>query len=577
MAYIRSSRSTSQSSNDRDNSVIESLSRSENGYFDDSSSDEDDANNASSSTSERTDKDVPITNSGYQTNSSGRAAGTPRVRSIVRDDELAMQERNEKGATCPVPSASGPMIRSEKKEQTKGKKKNSQAKHMRTFQTSAEIYQGSFPATTVSASSAENAGVPAVGKRESDTKNGKGGGASSASTSSTNTSNTVLSDTVTQQDPCELLMTAAQNGDDAAVRKLIEHGLTNLHIPRSPDKRTLMMMAIQNGHYKVAELLLNNCRSELLQRPDVLQLQDVAGNTALMLAVISGMDKMVERLVRHSKPHELQVRNRSGFTALMLALDNKRIIATRYLLAAGADVPNAQGYNALLNAVIAGRWQYMDVLIKAGAMINQTGPKNVTPLSAAVLKNEEKWVQKLLEAGARPDESHTGFDAPLAIASRNGNASILAALLQHGAKVSHVNHAGESALHIAAQHGHANVADLLIFHHADLEMKDEQGCTPLHVAARYKQVKIVQVLLDAGAPIEIADKYGCTPLHYAAQYGDGACCKLLLDRGADLDAKDNHGKSVIAKAGKSEDPTAFDVVNAYHLAKNGGKQDCIIS
>lgn len=368
----------------------------------------------------------------------------------------------------------------------------------------------------------------------------------------------------------ERLIDDVSKGDLAAVKKLIDDGLTNLYVPLGGDAHTPLMMAIEGKHDDIALLLIERAR------PSQLQMQDTNGNTALMLAVIHGRDKVVKRLLRRVKPKQLQTTNHHGQSALSLALDNHRIPITRYLLVAGADVPNEKGYSALMAAVAAEKSSSIDILIKAGTMINQAGPGNISPLSLAIGTGDPKLVNKLLIAGADPDGPDACSDSLLMVAVRGGNEAIVHALLLQGASVGCANDLGVTALHIAAKKGNVRIVSLLIDHGADLAFQDTEGITALHVAAHYGNTKVAKLMLDHHAPIESTDKCGRTPLHHAAKFGGSASCKLFLDRGANIDARDNDGTSVISMARMADDPESLVEVNHYYRQHRPNEQSCAI-
>jgi hypothetical protein len=371
-------------------------------------------------------------------------------------------------------------------------------------------------------------------------------------------------------DPVGNLFRAAEIGDYPEIQRIIIRGWPDVHTQRPQDQRTPMMMAIARKYEEVPLLLMKHATREQLQ------LKDSDENTALMIAIIHGNYRVLKHLIRHAQPADLQIRNRSGSNALLLALDHGQILIARRLLAAGADVPNDKGQHALLAAIEAQRELRIRVLIKAGAMINQVGPKNLTPLSLAIRKDDAVLVSELLEKGAHPNEDDPDYDAPLAIAARYGNGAITARLLKYGARAGRVNKVGIAALHIAAKNGHLNVVERLIEAGADPSVQDNFGHMPLHAAVYYGHVDVAQMLLQHGAAVDVADKRGCTPLHYAARYGGGDCCKLLLGLGADPYATDKAGTPVLAKARMSDDPECYTAVLLAQRQRAGGRRGCAI-
>ena len=107
-----------------------------------------------------------------------------------------------------------------------------------------------------------------------------------------------------------------------------------------------------------------------------------------------------------------------------------------------------------------------------GADIEATGPRGLSPLRAAALRNSPKVLRFLLERGADP----------------------AAARVEDG----------RTALHIAALEGHDRLIAPLIAAGAPVAARGAgPGKTPLHLAARANRRAALAALIAGGAPLDL--------------------------------------------------------------------------
>jgi ankyrin repeat protein len=160
-----------------------------------------------------------------------------------------------------------------------------------------------------------------------------------------------------------------------------------------------------------------------------LNIVDEHGETALLIAVRSGSDKVVDFLLKQPSV-KVEARNSSGESPLMLAaLQGKLEIATR--------------------------------LIQSKAEVNKT---RWTPLHYACSNpkpSSEAMVRLLLEHHAYIDAESPNKSTPLMMAAKYGHASLIGLLLEEGADPTLRNEQGLTAVDFARQVGRDEQANLI--------------------------------------------------------------------------------------------------------------------
>ena len=247
---------------------------------------------------------------------------------------------------------------------------------------------------------------------------------------------------------------------------------------------------------------------------------------------------------------------------------------------------------SLLTAVVAGKAESVKALIAAGADVNVTDSKGMTPLILAVFLDNENCVEVLIagHADVNAKETHLGNTA-LMTAAKTGNAGILKALIAAradvnakdkegwtalmkthdagiikvlraaGADVNAKNNIGLTALMYTEDAGSAKV---LIAAGADVNAKDNNGATALLGAALAKDAGRVKVLIAAGANVNEKDNTGWAPLMGAANKGCAECIEALIAAGGGMvvNAKDVSGNTALMYAAQSGSPDSVKALIA---------------
>lgn len=197
--------------------------------------------------------------------------------------------------------------------------------------------------------------------------------------------------------------------------------------------------------------------------------------------------------------------------ALRDAAASARVEGLKHLLANPAargaiDAPDRSGKTALLLAVEQGGDEAAIALIGAGADINAQASNRDTPWLLAGADGQVAMLRAMLATG-RVDyakRNRYGGNALIPAAHHGHVAAVRFLLAESKIDVDQVNDLGWTALLEAIILGdggpvHAEIVRLLVAHGAKLDLADRQGITPLTHARQRRQSAITAILEKAGA------------------------------------------------------------------------------
>ena len=233
------------------------------------------------------------------------------------------------------------------------------------------------------------------------------------------------------------------------------------------------------------------------------------GETPLMVASRSGNADVVEQLIR--KGAQVNVRAARGQTALMWAVAQRHPDAVKVLLAHGANVRERSDV-----------WQQMMAVPPHGVpLYNRVIPQGGdTALLFAARVGDVRSAQLLVAAGADVNDADASGVSATVMAAHSGFGELVEFLLERGADANAAA-AGFSALHAAIMRRDIRVATALLAKGADANAlvkawtptrrssKDYNfapelvGATPYWLAARFSQPELMRLLLKHGAEARV--------------------------------------------------------------------------
>ncbi|KAL9092360.1 MAG: hypothetical protein Q9159_000868 [Coniocarpon cinnabarinum] len=306
------------------------------------------------------------------------------------------------------------------------------------------------------------------------------------------------------------LIAACERSQEDIVRELLDCSAPNVHpdpnvnhsFPQKFDQTALMLAVARSGttNERIVSLLLSDSRVHVNQT-------DRSSQTALMIAARCGGDRMLDLLLERRTSGagiaDLEVGDMSGRTALILAAEEGHLGCVEKLIDHGAR-PDAReafgggnflqfacntGHIALVKAVHgrvpASCWESRD---KYGRTLLHSASVNGRLDVAQFLLEDVR-----LSLHAQGDKGETALHD----ACRQGYKALAQLLLGKADGVQIRDHAGRTPAEVAWQNGNAGLLD------DDAEVDDEPSPTPADIADTAADLEE----LDLGAPPEDPQKY----------------------------------------------------------------------
>jgi uncharacterized protein len=422
------------------------------------------------------------------------------------------------------------------------------------------------------------------------------------------------------------LMLAARTGRVDAVRVLLKNG-ADVNASETQRGTTALMQAADQGHAEVvAELIKQGAKIDAVSAPVMRDGRTAAlGNSedpriAVRRQTIVSHCEQPNADLRVMKKLVLEGKNDETLTKLTGsgAELTKEAICSQFqraglgfAVAAGGGngagdpaiirqqrpprEPDGGELTALVYAARSGAVEAAQVLLDAGANVNQTTRYGWSPLLAATQNQNYQMAKFLIEHGADVNLANKGGWTPLYIATDNRNIeggdyptrtsdmdhlAFIKLLLDKGADVNHrinestetrtvftnqwLDEEGATAFLRASQSGDVPLMKLLLEYKADPKLNTKLGITPLAVAAGIgwvegvtkewstkQTIEAVKLLLELGVDPNFQADTGRVALHGAGHKGSTEVVKLLVEAGARMDVRDfgntdNRGSAELA-------------------------------
>ncbi|AWB34753.1 hypothetical protein DBV39_14635 [Orrella marina] len=175
-------------------------------------------------------------------------------------------------------------------------------------------------------------------------------------------------------------------------------------------------------------------------------------------------------------------------------------------------------------------------LIDSGVEIDARDQSGSTALLVAARANSIDAAEVLIEAGADANAKDNINDSAYLYSGARGHLEILKMTLAHGADLNSTNRYGGTALIPAAERGHVETVQTLVESGVAIDHVNNLGWTALLEAiilgnGGESHQQIVNILLEAGANPNLADRDGVSPLQHARARGYHKIEQSLLAAG----------------------------------------------
>lgn len=168
-----------------------------------------------------------------------------------------------------------------------------------------------------------------------------------------------------------------------------------------------------------------------------------------------------------------------------------------------STIDRYNGHNALFIACCEGFVEIAQLLIKAGALLNNTDDSY---FMAAATNNQVEILKLLIKYGEDPDSiRELDGSSALIMAAHFGNLETVEYLLECKANINYQRKDGFTALHAAVESNHIEIARVLIFNRADYYIKDNFDETPYSMAINKNSPQMKKLLEKARR--EAKEKY----------------------------------------------------------------------
>ncbi|CAG5110986.1 Oidioi.mRNA.OKI2018_I69.chr2.g5330.t1.cds [Oikopleura dioica] len=281
--------------------------------------------------------------------------------------------------------------------------------------------------------------------------------------------------------------------------------------------------------------------------------------TPVYLAAKNNKPKIIKYLSLRARDL-LEVRDKDGWTPLMIAADQGHFEATDVLLELGADITakDKNDRNCVFIAAKESNYKYLRHILNknksiASTLVNERDTYHNSPCHECCHINQNakpldrlKTLECLTDFGAKVDHKNDEEKTALHIAAENGQITLIRFLTNFDNKLlQDWDEEGNTALHLAAYNKRGKTVAELLNKGIQVDEVNSKGWTALDAAAAVGHLQSAKILLDHDAPVDSTDKSNVTPLHLASMNGHLEVAKYLLEQGADVRIVDTDGRNAL--------------------------------
>ena len=264
--------------------------------------------------------------------------------------------------------------------------------------------------------------------------------------------------------------------------------------------------------------------------------------------IVSELDEAARNQVEATvEPQNFQIRDLGRTIYLQYATQGRVDMNDRSLwhqLAREADDINRRDRTRaapIYYAAYIGDLEMVNLLLDAGARLDDKSLYPRTPLAAAVSEGHHEVAGRLLDQGASPDEGENRDKPALTVATRSGDAEMVQLLLSAGADTE----AGlPPAFSIAVREGHVRIASLLLDAGAKPRMH-WLNKHPIEVALENDDTAMVELLMSRTDGLNTSTDSRDPLLFLAVSSCDLESFSRYLDMGASPDVRNHKDRSVL--------------------------------
>ncbi|XP_046549385.1 protein fem-1 homolog A-A-like [Haliotis rubra] len=211
------------------------------------------------------------------------------------------------------------------------------------------------------------------------------------------------------------------------------------------------------------------------------------GRTAVMLAAENGHKDVVELLV--DKGADVSLVDRTGGNILHCACIGGDAEVVNYILSKNMVDINSRGHRKKTPAMLAGQnghREVVDVLVKHGAKLSLRDKRHNNILHLACGEGHLDVVKYIMSLHTMAIDSG-GYETktPVMLAGEGGHKEVVEFLVKHGANLSRRDKRRNNILHQACWEGHLDVVkNIISLHTMDIDRGGFTGKTPVILAGK---------------------------------------------------------------------------------------------